>query len=334
MRPSQPTRSAFTLVELLVVIAIIGILVALLLPAVQAAREAGRRSACLNNLKQQGLALHEFHDTHNAFPAALIHSGRYNLPTAKPYCGPEVCYKGQPYVVYNHSGWIALLPFMEHKNLADQYNYVNVGSSSSPYGLPNGPDPTGNPNRVIGTTNLKVFGCPSDRAPDTASDAPGGTGFYERTDLRRSNYLFSSGAYTDYDAPWRTKSSAARGVFGNDGAAKLADVIDGTHQTIAFGESKQVHTSNSYGPYWGAGTHTAVHGRGYYLDFTPNYRYGACANGSQFQCQYAWGFGSWHPGVTLFAMCDGSVQPINDGVNYLTFRYRQTPDGGEVSGDQ
>jgi len=325
------SRGAFTLVELLVVIAIIGILVALLLPAVQAAREAGRRAQCQNNLKQMGLALHNFHDTHHQFPAALIHSGRYNNPKGVPYCGPEVCYKNEPYVVYNHTGFVALLPFLEQQPLFQQYDYRQVGSSSSPYGIPIGADTSTNPNRTIADTRLKVYTCPSDRDPVsvTSSDSRT-TGFYERTNARRSNYLFNSGLTTDYDAPWPQASGTSRGTFGNDGAAGMQTCVDGTSNTIAIGESKQMHTDPAYGPYWGTGTHTAVHGLGYHINFTPNYPYGACS-GTQLKCQYAWGFGSWHTQTTLFVMCDGAVRSLPDRINYLTFRYLQTPDGGEVA---
>ena len=328
----------FTLVELLVVIAIIGILVALLLPAVQSAREAGRRSQCQNNLKQIGIALHEFHDTHNKMPAAIIHSGRYGA--APPvYCGPEVCYKGQPYAVYNHSGFVALLPFMEQKNLFDQYRYDMVASSSNPVGQPLGQDPSGtNPNHdLIGTTPgvashiLKIHQCPSDRDTELVTYASGSADYYEATNLARSNYLFNSGGSTDYDGNWSTLGPYYRGAFGNNGAAKLADYIDGTSNTIAVGESKKNKTWNQFGAYWGAGTHTAVHGYVPYWDpgFTPNYKYGICDGSLNLRCQYAWGYGSNHPSNTLFVMGDGAVKPIPDGITIQVFAAMATPGGGE-----
>jgi prepilin-type N-terminal cleavage/methylation domain-containing protein/prepilin-type processing-associated H-X9-DG protein len=325
-------QRAFTLIELLVVIAIIAILIGLLLPAVQKVRDASARMSCQNNLKQMGLALHNFADKSNGrLPAALIHSGRYNNPAGRPYEGPEVSYKGQQYVVYNHTGFVAMLPYIEQDNLFKQYNYGFAASTSSPYGIATAPDPSPNPNRLVAQTFVKIYNCPSDDNPGPqVTDTPRTTNFYERDAIRRSNYLFSTGAYTDYDAPWSSTGQHARGAFGNDGAASITSMPDGTSNTVAIGESTQIHTSSAYGPYWGAGTHTAVHGRGYYVDFTPNYPYGACSGGSVRKCTYAWGFSSKHTGGTNFLFCDGSVKTLRDGLDYLVFRYLQTPDGGEV----
>ena len=132
MRSCPRRLRAFTLIELLVVIAIIAVLVGLLVPAVQKVRQTASRMSCSNNLHQIGLAFTNFDTNFGRLPAALIHSGRYNNPSNTPYRGPEVSYAGQPYVIYNHSGFVALLPFIEQDNLFKQYNYSFIGSPSSP----------------------------------------------------------------------------------------------------------------------------------------------------------------------------------------------------------
>jgi prepilin-type N-terminal cleavage/methylation domain-containing protein/prepilin-type processing-associated H-X9-DG protein len=329
-------RRGFTLIELLVVIAIIAILIGLLVPAVQKVRAAAQRTQCENNLKQMGLALHNFDNTYKRLPAALIHSGRYNNPNNRPYVGPEVSYAGQPYVIYNHSGFIALLPFIEQGPLFKQYNYGFIASSSSPYGLPLGPNPSPNPNNAVAAALVPIYVCPSDEnPPPVVTRNPGNSAdFYEMVSVRRSNYLFSTGAYTDYDRDWSNTSAGARGAFGNNGATGVGRVKDGTSNTIAIGESvQQWHNGSTiFGPYWGAGTHTAVHGRGYYSNFAPNYPYGTCApapNNGQ-TCTYAWGFSSFHDGVTNFVFLDGSVRPIANGMDGPTWQALCTPDGGEV----
>jgi prepilin-type N-terminal cleavage/methylation domain-containing protein len=335
-------RSAFTLIELLVVIAIIAILIALLVPAVQKVREAAARTQCINNLKQMGLACHSFSDVHKRLPAALIHSGRWNNNTStnpvgtavpKPYSGPEVSYTGQRYVVYNHSGFIALLPYLDQGPLHKQYNYAFVGSTSNPYIAPVGADPNPNPNRLVASTHLTVFTCPSDTNPaPTNTNAARTTDFYEREDARRSNYLFNTGNSTDYNAPYNTLSVASRGVFGNDGAAAISSIKDGSSNTLMIGESRQLHTSSTYGPWWGTGSHTAVHGRIYTdpIYSLPNYPNGNCAGSATLKCTYAWGFGSWHTGVTNFVYCDGTVRSIRDGIDIVTLIALATPEGGEV----
>src|SRR5207302_5796776 len=156
----------------------------------------------------------------------------------------------------------------------------------------------------------------------------GNTGdFYEMVSVRRGNYLFNTGAYTDYDADWDKTGLTARGPFGNNGAIALGRVKDGTSNTIGIGESVQKHHNGStvFGPYWGSGTHTSVHGRSYYSNFTPNYPYGPCAPAANRNCTYAWGFSSNHLGVTNFVFCDGSVKGIKDSIDPATWIAICTP---------
>jgi prepilin-type N-terminal cleavage/methylation domain-containing protein/prepilin-type processing-associated H-X9-DG protein len=370
-------QRGFTLVELLVVIAIIGVLVALLLPAVQAAREAARRSSCSNNLKQMGLALHNFHDTYGTFPAAMINSGRCNVAGGTDgwnYKGPEVDLQAiygrggrtdaSNYRVMNHTGFVALLPIIEQKPLFDRYNYLNISNGSNLYGQTPGPDPTGNPNRIVGSTLVKVFACPSDKAPPPVmitTDAAGSA--YERgvngqfPGVARGNYLFSTGYYTDYDRDYTVSATWARGAFGNNGAASM-NMRDGTSNTIAMGEMTQDWHNALFGPYPLAGVHTGVHGRIYHctrnqadcpngfvasggttlancLAYSAiNGHYGRLIAGATDYTathQYAWQFSSRHPGGAQFVFCDGSVRLLTNNTDYVrVLMPLSTPDGGDL----
>jgi len=335
-------RRGFTLIELLVVMAIIAVLVGLLLPAVQKVRDAASRMSCQNNLKQMGLALHNFANTKGRFPAALINPGRVS-PIPGSYDGPEVSYAGQTYVVYNHTGFVALLPYLEQDNVFKLYSYGAPSSTSSPNGATVGGSDVAN-SFVVGT-NVKVYACPADDAPEVVTSGVGTTGAastFERNNARRSNYFFNVGNANDFGPAW-TSSNASLGPFGINGSASLSTIRDGTSNTIAIGESKQLHTDVNFGPYWGSGTHTSVMGYvpiPFNADGTPNtpalqwsinYPYGMCAGQTTGtpQCQYAWGFGSWHAGGANFVYCDGSVHFLADSINYNVFYALATYKGGE-----
>jgi prepilin-type N-terminal cleavage/methylation domain-containing protein/prepilin-type processing-associated H-X9-DG protein len=347
--------SGFTLIELLVVIAIIAILIGLLLPAVQKVREAAARMSCQNNLHQMGIALHTFANNHEGqLPAAMIHSGRTTKTQVangyvRPYSGPEVSYKGQPFAVYNHTGFIALLPYLEQGNLFNQYNYQYVNSSSVYASIASeinslGPDPNPNPNRLVTQTLVKTYLCPADNRPAQVSDQPRSLTAYERDSVYRTNYLFNTGYYTDYDRDWNQTGAQYRGAFGNNGAASITNMPDGTSNTIAIGESRQEKNSTAYGGYF-SGTHTAVHGRIYstkpggttmenFLAYSAiNGRTNYVLRGDTSRAgslQYAWQFGSVHAGGANFVMCDGSVHFISNSIDPLTLQALATPDGGET----
>lgn len=195
-------RRGFTLVELLVVIAIIGILVALLLPAVQAAREAARRMQCSNNLKQFGLALHNYHDTYKVFTFGGL---RAREKTGGSTNAPSIW-----------GGMIGLLPYMEQQPLSDAWT---TGPLVYPW------DHTS----VQTTTQIPGFLCPS--------DSP--TSFWAATLLAQSNYCFCYGTTIHYNSCAKTDGifmTADDWWGGRFPPIKIAGITDGTSNTIAMSE--------------------------------------------------------------------------------------------------
>ncbi len=325
-------RRGFTLIELLVVIAIIAILIALLLPAVQQAREAARRSQCKNNLKQIGLALHNYHDTFNVFPAALGSSGRYN----------SAAYYSNGNWVMNVTGWQMLLPYIDQAPLYNQFdqNQASVLSGGG-YGLTMAPVNANNARLV--ETAIPVLECPSHPEAGPCGAAANDPNFYNRTvNTRRTSYLFCTGVFTDYNAPWAAyRADFRQGAFGNDGAAKIRDMTDGTSNCALVGEGwggGRYKTSTAYGPWGLSGIHTSVHGRVVTSGIT-----GACTKPADDACytpplvnsalwkinadynqngtklQYAWGFGSGHTGGTQMLFGDGAVKFLSENMDYKTF---------------
>ena len=344
-------RKGFTLVELLVVIAIIGILVALLLPAVQAAREAARRMQCSNNLKQLALACHTYMDTHKIFPPAKLNSGMMTnaLTNYAQYFQP-------PYAL-NHTGWAFLLPYYEQAGLHSQWDWktcssmaFNSWSSGINVAPPLGNDDPVTSNNRLTSVRLNIHECPSaDTAGEQVTLNAGQRYPYPLRNAWRTNYFFSTGSMTDYSAPYVLYNSDIRqGMFGNQGAATMGQISDGTSNCLMLGEGcgGRRKTSVNYGPWGINGAHTCCHGyvpsnssssiapAATHYAFNINRDYFDSSGNVYPGKTYAWVFNSAHPGGAQFALGDGSVRFISQTIDYLMLcRLAYIHDGQAIGGE-
>lgn len=305
--------SAFTLVELLVVIAIIGILVALLLPAVQAARESGRRSACSNNLKQLAVGVHVYESTHKMFPPAGVGYG---------WCSSGSGGSGSTNIL-NMSGWVVVLPFIEESAVADKLDQSQAFSSQATgyccgfSGNQNGTlagNPATNGNGRTMSVRIDTFVCPSDSAPRLQGpSAPYGPASGMRGS--RTNYDFiasrsDSGLGANGCNYWSRAAGHVRYPFGENSNTRMSLISDGTSNTFMVGECT-ARIANGEPNCWGyrGWVMTGVDPNGginiWDVPTSTNRRTRGNLN--------SWGqAGSMHPNGCLFALCDGSVRFVNE----------------------
>ena len=348
----------FTLIELLVVIAIIAILIALLLPAVQQAREAARRTQCKNNLKQIGLALHNYHDVHMTFPPGAIFSENGAFPDA----------------LWGLSFWPHILPYLDQGNMWNQMDSGPQSGMAFPWSLFGLGSLTGgeiNYNVVNGQQIPALF-CPSSPLdPFSAWARDFGALFSVDLNLLAPSYVGISGAapggtftesriVTDVGAGVAGGAPAGYGIQSWGGMliinkhVSIRDVSDGTSNTLLVGEQSdflvdatgnKVQLPHHWGFTMGAvdpGTHTdfagATDGRAYNLT-TIRYPPSASSvtaeltDGVTGDVGYNIPLNSAHPGGSQALVADGSVHFISANIDMDTLRFLATRDDGRVVGE-
>ena len=294
-------QRGFTLVELLVVIAIIGILVALLLPAVQAAREAARRMQCSNALKQLGLACHNYHDTYKSLPPGYL--------------------RKQP-VVNNTAYWgwgSFVLPFMEQAPLHEQ---LDVGNTHAAVAVL---DPVLGP---LFKEAIPTFRCPSDVGPAINTN---GNFRLQGENTATSNYVANNGSRNAFLGHLDLDRRIWAGVFSRDNVKRFRDIVDGTSNVIMLGERRwQFKDTAGNLRQIGASTVFGVRRD----NNTCSGRMNGMATGrsklnynNTNSCRGRLGFSSQHPGGAMFVLCDASVQFIPETVES---DHQQFPQAGDA----
>jgi len=325
------SASGFTLIELLVVIAIIAVLIALLLPAVQAAREAARRAQCANNLKQLGIALHNYHDVVGAFPTSFWR--------ATP------AYQNDPAGARWGHSWVEMaLPYFEQMPVYNSINF-SVGCAGGPGDVHTAM------NHTALMTVINVLMCPSDPSPNIAPTvrADTGVGFNFAT-----NSALSSGPKLSYFGnfgdnhpddntywPFSSLPVARENGFGeggtetgmmnrSGGTTSIRDFTDGTSNTFAVGES--IFQTNRWWTWPNpngttAGTVIPINYKVTKIteaDWDSGDRY------DHSNWRVGFGFRSQHPGIVQFLFTDGTVRTVKESINRNIYRWLSTRNQGEV----
>lgn len=311
-------KRGFTLIELLVVIAIIAILIALLLPAVQQAREAARRSQCKNNLKQIGLAVHNYHDVHGTYPPGNVSCNQIGT------C--NYSYGGPHYTTWT----IAILPFLDQAPLYNKYDQE----------LPNDSNSATN-NRDVAQTFLPVYACPSDLRTDTLDRPESGPRPYN---YAPGSYRAVSGVTRSRGGPhWDEGQSlkfsdrgAMHVVYNRWGVERMRDVTDGTSSSLLVGEYHTT-THNTRRTFWAYG-YTSYNESSILVGSPQAFGipdYDDCQNNSGAHgndCKRA--FASLHVGGIQFLFCDGHVGFISENIDQNEILPALgTISGGEVIGE-
>ena len=319
----QPRRG-FTLIELLVVIAIIAVLIALLLPAVQQAREAARRSQCKNNLKQLGLAMHNYHDTHSTFPPGGL---------------GDRLWSGSVTAATNRAGWMQMiLPYIDQAPLYNQISpYMSKWNTSadlySPWNWPGA------------GTIIPTLMCPSDPAGPKVHQSPSGVRSFQ------GNYVASSGS-TPFSPGTGTQSGTVmNGVFYQMSSTRMRDLVDGSSSTLLVSElilqPDRSTTLGTNGQDWRGWYWDNFGGTIYFsTEFPPNTdqvdQIISCVNTALSPCaaipngtsgRIVLYSRSYHTGGVQVTLADGSVRFISQSLNRTLFQYLGSRNDGNVIGD-
>jgi prepilin-type N-terminal cleavage/methylation domain-containing protein/prepilin-type processing-associated H-X9-DG protein len=316
-------RSAFTLIELLVVIAIIAVLIGLLLPAVQKVREAAARMSCSNNLKQLGLAAHNYHSTFNVLPPGV------NLPGFQP---PPANIPAAPVTNQTFSFLSALLPHIEMNNV---YTKMNFQAPNTDGGKWDSQFNTGNCDVAngAGTTIIKTFLCPSDVGTQQIPWTSRGIQYT----LGANTYGGCAGTVSFY-----VNDMTNDGIFYINSKVKLTDITDGTSNTIMMGERMRkddlyniVYPNDDFQNRSGWAWANALAGFDYLFgtQVPINWTFPAGTTsdpGFILQDQRMNAFGSFHTGGANFCFGDGSVKFLPASIPLTVLQPLGTRAGGEV----